>query len=425
MKHIVLACTVLTLPLNAGADTLSVAIDKAIKFSPSHQSEIRNYEKQLQNKRISDGALIPKVEINANTKNLRTGGNTVNSKRLVVSQTLYKGGAIWAGRTQSNYKIKQSYATLRSKEQSLILNVVSAYTGVLTARQTQAMRQKLLDVAEDNLNTVRERVQAELANKEELLDVQSKLATAVANKFAADGKLQLAENEYFTVVGEKAPQNMQDLETLAKSDRLNVGSLDKALKQGLKNNPDVQSARFGVEVAKQAMLIKRGSLLPSVSVEYSHRIYENSGRLGGRSSDDSVTLSTKIPLYQQGVAWAGLEQARLDQRRALNSLDTAKLTNETNIRRYLFDVESSQKTVKSYAVALKTSNERLKVVREEFQSGNKTLSNFNEAESNVTSARVSYLSAMKDAILARYRLQAALGDLSPENQFNPNIENNK
>ena len=426
MKKIVLLWTTFPLSMGAQADTLATAIDKAIGFNPSHQSEIRIYEKELQNQRISDGALIPKVELQGSntrskTRNLAMGRDSfgeTHSRGLVVSQTLYKGGAIWAGRTQTKYKIKRSYASLRSKEQSLILSVVSAYTGVLTARQTQTMRQELLTVAQNNLNTVRERSQAELANREELLDAQSKFATATANKFSADAKLQLAENQYFTVVGEKAPQKMQSLETLAKLSTLKLGTIDETLQKGLKHNPDVQSARLGVEVAKQAMLIKRGSLLPSVSVRYNHTIHESATN----STTDSLSISTKIPLYQQGAAWAQLEQARLDQRRALNSLETAKLTNERNIRRYWFDIESLKRSLKAYQLALNTSNERVKIAREEFQGGTKTLSDLTKAESDATSARISYLTSLKDTLLARYRLQAAVGILRAEAQFNPKIE---
>ena len=430
-KFVLLACTAFTIPLSAGADTLAVAIDKAVKFNPSYQSDIRNYEKQLQDRQVSNGALIPKVELEAsnartdskNHRNNRSSFNETYSKGVVVSQTLYKGGAIWAGRTQTEFKIKQSYASLRSKEQNLILNVVSAYTEVISTRETKRRRDKLLEVAQTNLEIVRERMQTEVANREELLDAQSNLATAVANKFAADGKLELAENEYFTVVGEKAPQNMQSLETLVKANKMTLGTMEQALKDGLKHNPDVQSARYGVDVAKQAMLVKRGNLLPSVSVSYRHTISENSNAGGALNTSNTLSLSTKIPLYQQGVAWSQMDKSRIDQRRALNALDTAKLVNEKNIRKYWFDVESTKKTSNAYQLALKASEEREKIVREEFQEGNKTLTDLNKAVSDVTSAQVSYLTSMRGTILAQYRLQAAVGKLIAENQFAPNVEN--
>lgn len=407
---------------NAHGITLNDAIDKAVSFSPDYQAQVRDYEKTLHLRTVSNGALMPSVAINAsstykNDKRDRSPNQkyTRNTTGLVVNQTLYKGGAIWYARSQSEIKIEQSRTQLQSQKQGLMIKVTKAYVDVLVARKTLELRKSALKSAKNNLDISTENNQSGITTSEELLNAQSRYASANANAIAAQGQVDIAENAYFSIVGEQAGDTMENLDVLIKDNKLDYKNVDDLIKQGANQNPDLKVAHLGVEIAKYQVKIKRADLYPSVTMEYRNTRTRDDYRNAStrNNTNESIGIMTRIPLYQQGVVRARLEQARLDERKAVNNLESMRMMNKRDIKKYWLDMTVTEKTVKAYQLAWLSLEKQLTSVRTEFEAGSQSLSAVNALESDVDKAKISYLNALRDHFMATYRLRASIGDLVP------------
>lgn len=402
--------------------TLQDAIEKALAYNPDYQSQIKEYEKTLPLRIIAGGAVMPSVAIDVSStlkNDKRNSGPkqeyTRDSMGLVVRQTVYKGGAIWHARDQAEIKIDQAREQLRAQEQSLTLQVIESYINILVARETLILRQSALRSATNNLETTIENTESGVTASEELLNAQSQYATASANTTAAQGQVNISENAYFALVGERAGDDMDDLVLLANEAPFQDKTVDDLIELGLRQNPEIKVARLALDVAEYQVKIQQADMYPTVNLEYKHTRTRDDyrGAPTTNNKNDSFGVSARIPLYQQGVVQAKIRQSRLSEKQAINKVESTLIINERDIRRYWMDSQVTDKTVKAYKLAWLALDKRLVSVRDEFESGVKSLSDLNTLETDVDKARISYINALKDKLLANYRLRAAVGDLVP------------
>lgn len=403
------------------AQSLDSALQSALEFSPDYQAQIRAYEKTLELRTIANGALMPAVSLKAGstdkTDKRNNGAKTKtdqNSQELTISQSLYRGGAIWYGRSQSEIKIKQAHAVLQSQKQALMIQVVQAYTDVLLARQTLKLRESALKIAQTALTIASENAESGIKSGDDVLIAQSQFATAQANLISAQGQVDIAENAYFAITGQGAGANMDTLPTLVNSlPALSWGNLDSAIASAHKTAPNMVAKRLGVQVADYQVKIKQATLRPSVTATYSHTTTRTTpqNQATTRNTNTALSVQAKIPLYQQGVARSQLQQARLDARRANNMLDSTRIMTDRTIKRHWHNRTVFAKTATAHKLAWESGKKRLKSAKTEVQNGTRPTTDLNTLESEMIKSKIAYLTALRDKVMAHYKLRQSVGDL--------------
>ncbi|NJO37193.1 MAG: TolC family protein, partial [Rhizobiales bacterium] len=143
--------------------------------------------------------------------------------RLLAQQPVYSGGETVAGTARAENQVRAARARLLDVEQTVLFDVVSAYAGVVRARNVLRLSQENLDRLERYRGGTQERFRVAEVTRTDVSQADSRVAGAVADIARAESELEAAVADYQRVVG----QPPEALETIAPAAEL-PASLDEA-----------------------------------------------------------------------------------------------------------------------------------------------------------------------------------------------------
>ena len=199
-------------------------------------------------------------------------------------------------------------------------------------------------------------------------------------------------------------------------DRFFPASLGEAQARGAAQNPDIAMAAYNVDVAAEQIKIAEGALYPVVSLNTSLQKTYGSGSSASVLETLSGQLNGQlsVPIYQGGAEYAMIRQAKetLTQQRA--GLDSARFTVRQSIAQAWGQLEAAKAQIAATTAQTKAAEIALDGVREEAFLGQRTVIDVLNAQQALVTARVNFVTAQHDRIVASYTLLSAVGSLSPQ-----------
>lgn len=340
-----------------------------------------------------------------------SGGNTTVTPELTVSYLLYDFGGREATVESAKQQLLAAGWTYNSQMQNFVLQVIRAYTGLLTASESlgaakasEAASQRAFDVAKGRLDvgavTPADTALTETAFSESTLARQQ----AENNLKVAQGTFAALLRLPMTSEWAVKPIDPEQLDNPYQQD------VDALLKKAIAERPDLAAARASEEQANAEISRTRALNYPSLSLAATtgHTDYT-----GGDATREAGTLGLRLTIpiftgfsnsYQIESAKRSYEvasarrksaedQAMLDAWTAYHNFDTARQTYTT-----------AQTLLKSAELS-----EQLSVGR--YQAGTGTLTEALEAQAKLASARQQWVSARYNILVTRSDLARALGDI--------------
>jgi outer membrane protein len=425
IKRFLLTCSILAtagvITAGASAETLDDALAKAYQSNPTLEAgraQLRatdeEISKALSNWRptvqLSGSAGIRRLDVDTDNAST-TNDSTLNPYQvgLNVSQPLYRGGRTEAETERADARIKAQRAALRSSEQTVFLDVATAYFNVLRDTAVVELNQNNIRVLERQLEATRDRFSVGEVTRTDVAQAEARLAGAKANLIAAQGTLANTRAVYERLVG-NAPTDLKIPDPL--------GGLPTGVKQVVETasaqHPDVLQAQYSEDAAHDDIRLSEGALYPVVSLS------AGVSRSSESSSEDTTTDNAEIlaevtvPIYQQGAEYSTIRaakqtagQARLvvDQtRRQVIESATSAWENLVTARA---SIESQQSEVSAAEVALDG-------VQREASVGSRTVLDVLDQEQELLQARVSLVQSRRDAAVAEFEVKAAIGALNAQ-----------
>jgi outer membrane protein TolC len=182
---------------------------------------------------------------------------------------------------------------------------------------------------------------------------------------------------------------------------------DEAVKQSLAARPDLKSAETQVRAAELTKTAARSERLPTLSVLGDY------GAIGPRFSQTATTFtfgaSLKVPIWQGGRASADLQQADavLDQRRA--EVEDLRGQIESEIRNSWLDLQAAASQVDLAKSNQQLAKDTLRLTREKFDLGVATSLEVTQAESDVASSELDYITSLFAHNLAKLSIAREMG----------------
>ncbi len=180
-----------------------------------------------------------------------------------------------------------------------------------------------------------------------------------------------------------------------------------ALKQAFEQRQDLKAAQAQVRASELARSAARAELYPSVSVSADYGdIGVNPAQAFGTYT---VNGTVRIPLWQGGRAKGDMQEAdaALAQRRA--ELDDLKSLVESQVRKALLDLQSSESQVEVAQKNVQVSKETLDLTRQKFEAGVTDSVEVVQAEQSVASSELDYVNSEFGLNLAKLSLARAIG----------------
>jgi len=405
----------------AGEDLRRV-VEDAYLYNPGIDAARANLLAQGESVSIANAGRLPTVNLTSSYGLSRRwnpdplGDTTTAPLNLGINGNvpLYDGGRTANNVSQARANVDAAYAQLVTREQTTILNAVSAYFDVLRDKEVR-------DLAVDSLRLLVRELEASEARFEvgevTITDVaQTKARVAAANStvIQADGNLRSSGEGFRAVVG-RLPGALEPPEFLPE-----IPATARAAEDiGVATHPSIRAARSAERAAVYNIRVINAGKLPTVSLGSSLDGRLNDTTEGFKSRlDNSLTaglnLTLNAPVYQGGLVDSRIRQAQhiASQRRADYHAAVREVQRSVNVAWQSFStargaIDAGKEQVAAAKIAFDGIQEELLV-------GSRATIDVLNAERSLLDARVSLVNSVRQFNVSAYSLLSAMGLLGPD-----------
>ncbi len=321
-------------------------------------------------------------------------------------QPLYRGGRTVAATARAEQEVQSQRATLDSVEQSVLLRAATAYMDVWGAQSVVTFTENNERVIERQLEATRDRFTVGEVTRTDVAQAETRLATAAAERIAAEGALRSGRAVYEEVIG-KTPGVLPPPPALTGL----PGNLDQVIELSVARNPDILAASFAEKAARHRVREITGELYPTVEINASLSHREESTSRGSQTQRAQILAEVTIPLYQQGAVSSRVRAAKqtANQRR-IEIEEARRRTGQESISAWE-GLQTARAQIRSFQSGVRAAEIALEGVRQENEVGARTILDILDAEQELLDAKVNLVLSQRDEIVAGFGVHAAIGRL--------------
>jgi TolC family type I secretion outer membrane protein len=414
----------------AGAQTLSEALADAYTTNPTlgaSRAELRavneGVPQALANWRpevfLTGSAGKARVDIEGSS----TDTLTPLEATATVIQPLYRGGRTVAATARAEQDVLAQRAALDSIEQAVLLSAATAYMNVWGAQSVVEFTENNEKVIERQLEATRDRFTVGEVTRTDVAQAETRLATAAAERIAAEGALRSSRAIYEEVIG-TVPGVLPPPPPLSGL----PGSLDEVTEISVSRNPDILAADFAERAARHRVREVTGELYPTVAVNASLSHREESISPGSEVQRAEILAEVTIPLYQQGAVSSRVREAKQTSNQRRIEIEEARRRTEQESISAWEGLQTARAQIRSFEAGVRSAEIALEGVRQENEVGARTILDILDAEQELLDAKVNLVRSQRDEIVAGFGVFSAIGRLTARDLelavdvYNPEID---
>ncbi len=335
--------------------------------------------------------------------------NDSSSYGLTLNQSIYRGGRTRGSIDASLPRIEAARQQLRSTEQSVLLDAVSAHMNVVRDQQVVAIRSNNVEVLAEQLRAARDRFEVGEITRTDVAQAEARLSGARAQLSAAQAALAASRAGYARVTG----VDPVEPDNAGPSEQVPAEFADAA-EVAINRNPDLLAAQYSEQAAEYGVRVARGAQLPEIGLRASVSEGRESDFSGQGRGTASITANVTMPIFTGGLNRSNVREARAaaDQAR-LSGLTVRRQVIEgatnawNNYLAALAVIESSREAVRANEIAFEG-------VEQEALVGLRTTLDVLNAEQELLNSRLELVRAERDLTVASYALLQAMGQLDAQ-----------
>lgn len=327
---------------------------------------------------------------------------------LTLSQPIFDGFQTSNAVKEADSNINASRELLRGIEQTILLEVVTAYVNVIRDRAIVGLRENNVSVLARELRATEDRFAVGEVTKTDVAQARARRAQAVSDLDFAQATLQASLAEYERAVGHPAsnlPSRVPIIKALP-------GSLQQAIDIAMAEHPDVVSAAFLERATEYSVGRIKAEMLPDVTLEANYQKRFDPSPFVEEQEAASITGRLRVPFYERGEVSARVRQAKQNQQGRVLDIQFARERVKAQVASAWSQLQSAKSKLISDEEQVSSSQIALDGVREEEKVGQRTLLDVLDAERDLLNAKVARIGTQRDIVLASYTVLAAIGRLT-------------
>src|SRR5262245_8969216 len=404
----------------ARAETLNEALASAYKVNPrldAARATLRATDEEVP--RAISG-YRPTVTGTADTSfqnqttrpNLPGAGNGNSNPRgyaLQLVQPIFKGFQTVNAVSEAEATVRAGRETLRTVEQSVMLEAVTAYVDVVRDQAIVRLRENNVTVLTRDLRATQDRFNVGEVTRTDVAQAQARRAAAVAALDLARANLKTSRATFERVIGHP-PSHLVE----ARESPLVGKTLPENVEISLRESPNVVGALYRAQAARYSIDLVRGELLPSAQLEanYSKRFEDTPGF--DSIETGSITGRLTVPFYTGGEVQARVRQAKQTHVQRLQEIEQARTETQANVVTAWAQLQAAKAAVESDQTAVDANRIALAGVREEERVGQRTLLDVLNAEQELLNAEVNLVTDQRNGVVASYTVLSTIGRLDAQ-----------
>lgn len=329
------------------------------------------------------------------------------STTLSVQQPLYSGGQTTAAIKGAENTVLAGRADLMNTEQTVLLNVATAYMNVLRDLDQVELNKKNVEVLGRQLQASKDRFRVGEITRTDVAQAEATLAAAEAGLVTAKGTLESTQATYTAIIGRPA-KNLQQPDIAIDF----PPSSDVAAQAAALSNPALINSQYTAAAAEDGVDQITGQLLPSIYLKGTVGRQADQSLSGYETTFAELTINISIPLYAAGSTYSRIrEQKHTANQRRIQIHEQRRSVIQAATQAYETWV-AAKASIKSYEAQIAADEIALEGVEREAQVGSRTVLDVLNAEKELLSARVNKVVSERNERVASFQILQAMGRLT-------------
>ena len=425
-KFLIIILSNLFIISNLSAESFTAALKKAYKNNSELNAERENISISEQELKISMSSYFPTITLEGSksqdeTDKLtnRDGSNATitdvdtETKSISVTQTLFDFGR-GADLSKSKIGINLAKAKLLKKEQDILYKTVAAYTGLISANEKLEINRANVELLSRQVETDRIRLERGQISLSDVSQSESSLAGAEASFIQAQSDLLTSKLNYENIIGPLG--NAQSLDKSSIISYQIPGSLNSAIEQSKKSNPDLIISEMEYEQSKEDTSIARSELVPTAKLSLEKSYSDDLSATYDERDKETLKATVTWPFYSGGKNLASLNKNKNIENRSRLTLDSEIKKNQTNVASAWSNFQSSKSLLNSVQLQVRAAEIANEGITAEYNSGssNRTTLEVIQSNSLLLNAQISLADSERNFILSQFNLLKSIGLLNSD-----------
>lgn len=414
-------------------------LEECVNYAVENNLQViqNSYNKKLQDNslQVAKRQYLPSVSgtINNNVSfgqgvdifgNTNRNDNFSNRSSVGADILLYNNGRLEKSIRKTEFDVQASQFDVEQIKNDISLQIAQQYLSVLLNREVTKISESALENAEKlyqrakittEVGTTPQTVlaEAEAALAREKQNVKTAQINTERSLFSLAMLLQLPEYKNFDI---------QNVDIQNKIDAP-LFSADQIIDKAFDNQPQIKAAESRIKSAEAQTEITETAFWPTVTANagigssyFNSLVTDYAGRdVNGTPIKESgffkqykdnfgqqIGLNANIPIFNKGITRLNLEQSKINEDIARNSLALQKQQVLQNVQKAQFDAESNYESYVAASESEKSAKLALDFAEKSYNAGRTTIYDLNTARNNyanaqgsVAQAKYNYLFSLK------------------------------
>ncbi|MFA6547011.1 MAG: TolC family protein [Limisphaerales bacterium] len=335
--------------------------------------------------------------------------------RVQITQSIYEGGKIESALRTAALTRDQAILQHQTVIADTVLAVRVNYDDVLLAAQQIVVQEASIELLKKELLDNQRRFEAGTVPRFNVLRAEVELANARPKLIRARNALRIAKNNLANLLGYDVPRTVVEDIPLQLAGRLEADptpiELPVALARALEQRTELASLRKAERLRKEAILNAEAGRKPSAQIV---------AGVGSHSSRYSQHLTRDISGWDIGwqASWnifdgwltkGKVAEATALHRKSQEDIDDISRRIELDVRTAYSNFIEAKEVLESQKKVQEQAEEALRLANARTEAGTGTQLDVLNAQTALTEARTTQITALHDYSVARARLERAMG----------------
>lgn len=239
------------------------------------------------------------------------GNSGTDTAGVQFEQPLFKGFRAYNAIREADARIDAARAGLVAVEQQVLGSAAAGYLRVNTTAEQVRVAELSLGVLSGQRAAAQTRFETGQATRTDVAQAEARLASAKASLISAQADFAAARLNFERLVGQ-APGTLERDPALP---ALPANGQD-AVALAMAANPDLLMAQGRKAAAVYNVRVAKSFLSPSVSAVATYGVVRNQFIDGDKGDNTSLMAQFTVPLFQGGVTYSRIRQAKAAEREA-------------------------------------------------------------------------------------------------------------
>ena len=335
-----------------------------------------------------------------------------------IVQSIYEGGKMVAALRAASVTKQQALAQYQTVIADTLLGVRVAYFDVLLAAQQITVHEASVNLLQKELEDQQRRYDAGTVPHFNVLRAEVAVANERPALIQARNNYRIAKNNLSNLLGYNLPREIWEDIPLNLTDTLDAApyqvDLPAAIQQALARRTELVAVRKTAELQRLNVVNAKAGYKPTVQVfagygwynaqytqpvELDHDIH--GWNAGGQLSWD---------IFDGMLTHGKVVQARALYEKSMTDVDDKGRQIELEVRTAYSDFIEAREVLDSQQKVQEQADEALREARARAEAGTSTQLDVLDAETSLTQARTTQIQALHDYVVARARLERAIGE---------------